>query len=223
MVCEIVKRVCVVMFLSLVVACGEVGGVVDDLLGGGVGGSGQCGGASETGSCLRIESIVPDFDGKETSNVDSKQDVCNLTEILTTPGTVPKFEVYKDHNAKITISNRPLTGVQVTDISDVTLEKYAVTYKVNRCPEGASCPINLRDLTGSETIGISANGAVTLTLPFFSIAAREDYNKQGGTNVDYPSYTATYTIIGTDLHKNPVSAVGSAEFTIGNFLRCEGA
>jgi len=207
---ERIKGWGMVLCLLLLSACGDIGG------------SGQCGGTSETGSCLRIESIVPEFDGKETPNVDSQQDICNLSEVSAT--TTAQFEIFKDHAAKLTVSNRPMPGVLVTDMTDITLEQYAITYKVNRCPPGASCPPNLTPLkvAPGQTVVIPANGTVTFTLPFFPIAAVQDYKNQGGSHVDYPSYSATYTLIGTDSFKNPVSVVGSAEFTIGNFDRCSG-
>jgi len=219
---EVVNKVLVILFLLLVTACGDIGTLIGDLAGGDVGGSGQCGGAGETGGCIRIESIVPEFDGKNTSNVDSVQDTCNLFEMRTaTTPIAPKYEVYKDHSAKLTISNRPLPGVQPTDISDVTLEKYAITYRVNRCPAGGNCPpISELFVAPGETMVIPSNGSITVILPLVPIATRMAYVGLGGTDSHKPSYTATYSFTGTDSFRHPVSVVGSTEFTIGNYDRC---
>ena len=205
---EMVNKIGVILFLLLVAACGDIGGV------------GQCGGATETGGCLRIESIVPAYNDKDTSSVDVIQDICNAFEVQTTPGTKPTVEKFTDHSAKLVITNRPLPGIQITDITDVTLDRFAITYRNNRCPVGACPKISELYVDPGKTIVIRANAEVTFTLPFFPLSSKFEYEKSGGPLSDFPFYTATYTLTGTDAYKNPVSVVGSTEFTIGNYDYC---
>lgn len=199
--------------LLLVSACGDVGG------------SGQCGGGGETGSCLRIESIQPSNGGDDdTSNVDAFKDLCNAFDVANATSTPvePKFEKIFDHSAKLTISNHPLPGVNVEDISDVTLNNFAVTYSINRCPTGATCPaLDTLQVAPGETFTIKADTEFTIGLPFVPLAAKSQYIALGGSAFEFPSYTGTYTITGTDSFNNPVKVVGSAEFTIGDFDNCD--
>jgi hypothetical protein len=210
--------------LLLIAACGEVGSVVGDIVGGDIGGSGQCGGGANTGSCLRIESIKPQYSAKDSSNVDVIRDVCNISEVNKDPETAPKFEIFTDHNAQVSLSNRPLSDMTASIISDITLVDYSITYAVNRCPGGNNCPETLPPLLvdPGQTILVKKNEAITVTLPFVPLATKAAYNSLGGPRGDFPSYTATYTLRGTDSFKNPVSVTGSAEFTIGSFDNCAG-
>ena len=217
---EIVNKIGVVLFLLLVSACGEAGDIINDILGGDVGGSGQCAGATETGSCVRIEKIVPQYSAKDSSDVDVARDICNLFEVQKTPGTEPKLETFTDHSAKLTITNRPMPGVDDRDISDITLERYQIQYRNNRCPVGA-CP-RISDLLVSpgETFVVRVDGSIEITLPFVPLSSKFEYENSGGPLLDFPSYTATYTLTGTDSFKNPVAVSGSTEFTIGNYDYC---
>ncbi len=224
MIVGIVKKCGIGALLLLIAACGEVGSVVGDIVGGDIGGSGQCGGGANTGSCLRIESIKPQYDSKDTSNVDVNRAVCNAFEVSQDSTTEPKLEVFKDHSAQISISNRPLSDITESVISDITLNKYSITYSLNRCPGGNNCPGSLPALLvdPGQTIVIRKNEAITVTLPFVPLATKDAYNSLGGPLDDFPSYTATYTLGGTDSFKNPVSVTGSVEFTIGAFDNCSG-
>ncbi len=200
----------VAILLLLVAACGEVGG------------SGQCGGAESTATCLRIESIVPG-EGDNGSNVDAFRGTCNAFEVAQDATVEPEAELFTDHNAKITISNKRLPGVPNEEpLSDITLSSYAITYSLNRCPSGATCPTTLSSLTANQQISIPADDTVETSLPFVPLSTKFEYDELGGSELEFPSYTATYTIIGTDSFGNDISVQGSAEFTIGNFDNCSG-
>jgi hypothetical protein len=71
-----------------------------------------------------------------------------------------------------------------------------------------------------QTVTIPPISSVTVTLPFVSLAKKSEYVSKGGSLLAYPSYTATYTITGTDSFHNSVSVQGSAQFTIGAFDNC---
>ena len=196
-------------------------GITLGLLGcdsGGIGGSGQCGGASDANSCVQINAIQPVYLGQTTSNVDALQRNC-----ATATSTTPTPEPFTDHNAMVTISNEPLPGVGpgATASTTVTLQDFSIRYTLNACPAGATCP-GLDTLTGAPgpTRVIPPGGSVTITLPFVSLATKSEYVSKGGSLLVPPSYSATYTITGTDLFHNSVSVRGSAQFTIGDFDNC---
>jgi hypothetical protein len=178
---------------------------------GDIGGSGQCGGSNDSDACVRIVTIEPvylDLD-KTTSDVDVVRGAC--------PSGDP--EPFTDHNAKVTLSNSPLQGVGPIADTSVTLGDLSIRYSLNACPAGATCP-TLDTLTLAQTVTIPPNSSVTVTLPFVSLAKKFEYVSKGGSLLAFPSYTATYTITGTDSFHNSVSVRGSAQFTIGNFDSC---
>ncbi len=202
MVCEILKKgVGPVLLLLLISACGEIGG------------SGQCGGGEETGSCVRIESITPKYDEKSTFSVDVFRGICS-------GGTASSTEILTDHIAELIISNRPIPPLKKEDISDVTIQSYSISYTLNtNCALiGAICP-GLRPVVGLlETFRVPADGTVTVTLSFFDLLSKAEYRSATGSLSAFPRYTANYRLTGTDSHKNPISVEGSTEFQIGDFL-----
>jgi len=205
-------------------------GITLGLLGcdsGGIGGSGQCGGASDADVCVQINAIEPVYLGQTTSNVDALRDNC-----ATATSTTPTPEPFTDHSAMVTISNAPLPGIGpgTTASTTVTLQDFSIRYTLNACPAGATCPaLDTLAAAPVSTVTIPARGSVTITLPFVPLAKKFEYVSKGGSlgvpsgpNPVYPSYTATYTITGTDLFHNSVSVRGSAPFTIGDFDHCSG-
>lgn len=192
------------LLLLLISACGEVGG------------SGQCGGAEDSGSCVRIESIIPSYLGANTSNVDAAQDAC-----VDSTGAVTGIESFTDHGAAILVSNSSLPGAPANTTRIVTLRDYSVEYSINRCPAGSVCPaLTLLTVAPGQTTVIPANGSVSFTLPFVPLATKDEYVRLGGSLGTFPSYTALYTITGTDAFNKSVSIQGAAEFTIGDFNNC---
>ena len=153
----------VLLFVAFT-ACGDIGG------------SGQCGGGSETGTCLRIENISPgDEKNKNSSNVDAFFSVCTATSTL---------EVMTDHVAEITVSNRRIPGsiIVLSDVSDITLRDYTITYSNNDCPVGVvACPDlgTLRVAPGQTQI-VKADQTITFTLPFVPLRIKQDYVRSGG-------------------------------------------
>jgi hypothetical protein len=181
---------------------------------GGIGGSGQCGGASDADACVQINTIEPVYLGQTTSNVDVLRDRC-------TSGQTSTDEPFTDHNATVTISNTPLPGVGPTGSTSVTLQDFSIRYTLNACPAGATCPaLDTLTVAPGLTVTIPPRNSVTITLPFVSLATKFEYASKGGSLLAYPSYSATYTITGTDAFHNSVSVRGSAQFTIGDFNNC---
>jgi len=179
--------------------------------GGSVGGSGQCGGSNDSDACVRVVTVEPTYLDQTTSNVDVVQVTC--------PNNTP--EPFTDHAAAVTLSNSPLPGVGPTADTSVTLQDFSVRYSLNACPAGATCPaLDTLTVAPGQTVTISPNSSVTVTLPFVSLAKKFEYVSKAGSLLAYPSYTATYTITGTDSFHNSVSAQGSAQFTIGAFDHC---
>jgi hypothetical protein len=182
----------------------------------GIGGSGQCGGANDSDACVQIGTIEPVYLGQTTSNVDVVRDKCTSGT-----STAPTDEPFTDHNANVTISNAPLPGVGPTADVSITLQDFSIRYSLNACPAGATCPaLDTLTVAPGQTVTIQPNSSVTITLPFVSLAKKDEYVSKGGSLLVYPSYTATYTITGTDAFHNTVSVRGSAQFTIGDFDNC---
>jgi len=191
---------------------------------GGLGGSGQCGGANDSDACVRIDKIEPVYMDVPSSNVDVKRSICTPDDpkTLTTDETVLEPFAVADHNAKVTISNAPLPGVGPTADTSVTLQDFSISYSLNSCPAAAiGCPPldTLRAVPGL-TVTIPPESSVDITLPFVSLAKKFEYVSRGGSLSAFPSYTATYIIAGTDAFNNSVSVRGSAQFTIGDFNLC---
>jgi hypothetical protein len=193
------------LLFFLISACGSIGG------------SGQCGGAEDSGSCVRVESIIPAYLGGNTSNVDAAMNVCSVD-----PSTgVATVEVFTDHSAAIQVSNSSLPGAPANTTRIITLRDYSVEYSINRCPAGSVCPaLTLLTVAPGQTTVIPANGSTTFSLPFVPLATKDEYVRLGGSLATYPSYTALYTITGTDSFNKSVSIQGAAEFTIGDFSNC---
>ncbi len=213
-----------ILFLLLMTACG-----------GDVGGSGACGGAEVTGSCLRIEKIEPgDTKNTKTTDVDAFATACATT----TPTGLSDFnEPFTAHTAVLSFSNTPMSAeVLETDRSDITLGGFTLEYTLNRCPEGLDCSSFgvLTPLSSqlAQTVRVKADGTVvTAVFPFVPLSTKAEFATKGGPSgtlegtipvARYPSYTATYTISGSDAWGNPVSVKGSSEFTMGNFNNCSG-
>ncbi|MEK7286838.1 MAG: hypothetical protein AAB035_06030 [Nitrospirota bacterium] len=206
------------LFLLVLVmtACGEVA---------------SCPGGGDTGSCLRIDSITPTYNKKDSSNVDVVQGPCDVTGTSTATSTAtstPKLEEFFDHRVKIVFSNMPVPGkvVRPEDITDIILGGYSIEYKLNHCPGGAgTCPALTKfEAVDPNTFKVPANGTLTTDGYFqlLSLAKKDEYFRAKiGLFGDYPSYTAVYTFNGRDAFGNLVSAQGATEFTIGNYDTCK--
>jgi len=192
------------LLLLLISACGDVGG------------SGQCGGVQDSGSCVRIENIVPTYKSTPTSNVDAVLSACSVDPVTGAPLT---FEIFTDHEATLTVTNVPMPGAPLTSPEPVTLLDYSITYSVNRCPVGATCPA-LTPLVASQTTLVLPNISTSFQLPFVPLSTKQEYVSLGGSVNSFPSYTATYVITGTNASKKPISIQGEAEFTIGDYNTC---
>ena len=198
-------------------------GIVLGLLGceSGNGGSGQCGGASDSDSCVRIDKIEPTYMGQMSSNVDAMRDIC----IPDNPATLTDetvLEPFADHNVIVTISNAPLPGFGPIADASVTLQDFSISYSLNSCPASPiGCPhLDTLRVVPGQTVTIPPRSSVAITLPFVPLAKKLEYLSIGGGLLAYPSYTATYIIAGTDAFNNPVSVRGSAQFTIGSSAFC---
>jgi hypothetical protein len=216
--------------LGLLYSCGEVGG------------SGQCFGVGDTGTCIMIESIIPTYEvggGAGVSNVDAFIDVCE-PDNPATPENETVLEEITDHSAEITFRSGPLPGANPTTARDVTLTDYVLVFTLNNCPAGSPCPLlTTQGIPPGETILIPANATVTRTLKFVDLAKKMEYATAIGDDMfgipansfsfihtaeslTFPSYTVNYTFTGTDIFNNDVAVQGFSEFTIGDYNNCPG-
>jgi hypothetical protein len=190
--------------------------------GGEIGGSGQCGGVEDSSVCVRIEGIAPVYlDDVVTSNVDAVHQPLCRENVPNDDGTrdIVGAEPFADHNADLTISSTLFPGAPPAFAGDVTLVDYAIRYTLNRCPSGSVCPA-LSSLVSAQTTVLPAGETITLRLPFAPLALRKEFLDEGGDAGAFASYTAEYTLTGTNSFNQVVSIQGAAEFTIGNFNNC---
>lgn len=191
----------------------------------------ECGGVGDLVSCLSIDSIQPTDagSGNNTSNVDAVLQNCSDDP------SVFEGELFTDHNALITFSNREFptatgdTHPTVGGSLAVTILSVSVSYSLNHCPErAAGCPA----LTGftvstGPTFTIPPNGTTTQTFPLVPLRVKEEYIAEGGefggnvSGAPFPSYSANYVFNARTVDfEDDIQIVGSTEFTIGNFNNC---
>lgn len=202
------------LLLALIIfinGCGEVGG------------SGQCGGVATAGACIMISNIAPSYFGETTSNVDIVPNLC----VDPATGATTGVEQYGDHFASISFLNFPLPGAIIETMPIVTIQNYSISYTLNECPTGATCPAldtSLFNPGDSFTIFPDADPkiptGITKDLSFFSIRKKDEFISKGGTTNSYPSYSANYIFNGTTTFNQSISVSGSVEFTLGDFNNC---
>ena len=183
------------------------------------GAGGGCGGSEASVTCLNVTGIVPTSLGKDTTNVDARQDQCRDQT-----GAVTGVEPFGDHNARVTLVNKQFPTTTATGRAfDIGIIEFSITYSLNSpCPVAAlGCP-PLTGLTSGESITIPAGQTVTVTLPFVPISVKNQYVQAGGTlGPAAPSYTATYTFTAQTISLVETFTVqGSAPFTITDFNNC---
>jgi hypothetical protein len=75
-------------------------------------------------------------------------------------------------------------------------------------------------LVAAQSTVLPAGETITLRLPLAPLALKDEYLDEGGDPGAVPSYTAEYTLRGTNAFDHGVSVHGSTEFTIGDFNHC---
>lgn len=188
----------------------------------------RCGVKTSQGACVSTLSVSPNYRGVATSDVDVVQDQCLVTPGVPAPGDggvaiPPRYEAeyFADHNVVVRISNRPPVelGAYPDRAPPVVLSRTRVEYHLNGICE-SSCP----DLDPLEFDGPTAtvlSGTETdVTLPFMPLRRKIEFVDRGGATNGYPSYTAHYTVLGTD-PKGEFEISFDAEFTAGDFDFCK--
>lgn len=198
----VVKRI---LFLSLILlaitSCGESG----------------CGGASDTGICLNVDSIVPtDIAGTDTSSIDMV-----WTTDCDGDTTTDDPEEFGSHSATVTISATLLSGATSPPAgTKVVITRYKVEFSVSPGYSGPS----FSTMEYYTTINVTVGGSTSATVNLMTEEMKKPYVPElGGTGswtYDWPVYTVTYTFYGQDEYGNDVSASAFKEVTIGGFDNC---
>ena len=187
--------------LGVLAACGSPGGD-------------GCGGIEDLVSCVDVVSIQPSANGTETSNVDAFQNPdCNGDQVFDDP------EPFTDHNADFTFANSTFPGA--TDSQAVSLRSVTITYSINNCPVGATCP-PLSEVSQGVALAIPKDSQASATFPLVLLQTKAEYVRLGGSQGPPPSYNAHYTFTAqTENFADTFTVEANVGFTIGNFDLCQ--
>lgn len=178
----------------------------------------QCGATTNSGACLRVDSIIPTYESSNTDSVDVVQNSC-LVGTGATAMTVP--EPFTDHDADVTVTNTQLDKGSVRAPA-IVLQNFTIKYSVTGCPPGGSCP-QLDDLViaPGQTVSIESGQSVSFTLPLMPVRKKQEFIDKGGDPTKFPGYAAQYVMTGPpDDPDARETLVGYTSFSIGTFDYC---
>jgi len=172
-----------------------------------------CGGIEDLVSCVTITSIQPTATaGGDTSDVDVIQDDCD-------PDVAVDPELFTKHDARITFVNQ--THPSAAGSLDVTLERAHITYAVNICPPGATCP-PLPEIDQPVSLDIPEDSTVDGIFDLIPISTKIAFVDLGGSAEEFPTYTANYAFRArTQFFQDTFTIRGSVNFVLGHFLVCQ--
>ena len=182
-------------------------------------GSGSPGshGSEDTGVILDA-TIVPTYNGTDTSSVDAFQDTCS-------GGTA---EIFTDHSATVTINATLLNPNTTFQPGILYVEKYTITYfrstdSIGSPPIGSDTRFATIVIDPPTGTGITT---VTDTVEFLDITRKLNYwtDVTSGqyTARTLNNYTAVYTFEGKNQFDELFSFTVQKDFQIGNFNNCGG-
>lgn len=172
----------------------------------------ECQGADLNGVCFVVSNVVPRYDNANTNNVDVVQGTC---------GTAP--EPFFDHGARLTLSAFTI-GNNRTNSTRILVTRYTISYQLNPGSDnpalGPAIPsFQANNFGASQTLEVPVNGTLDADFSLFDINQKIDFFF-AMTAGEYPSYTATYTVVGADEYGREVSSTGSTEIKIGDYNNC---
>jgi hypothetical protein len=193
--------------------------------GGGGPGSPGSHGTENTGVVLDA-TIIPNYDGNNTSNVDAAQDVCD-------PGPPPKYEVFKDHGATVTINAKLLNPNAKFTAGNIYIEKYTVEFR--RSTDSIGSPPIEKVIDGTEGMPVvivpptgTGTVSVTTTVIFVDLIRKmkywDDVTSGQFTSISgagLNNYTAIYTFKGKNEFGDSFSFTAQTGFEIGDFDNCQ--
>ncbi|MFC1890249.1 hypothetical protein ACFL4G_10880, partial [Thermodesulfobacteriota bacterium] len=170
----------------------------------------------QTGSFLVLDTLIPNYIGQNTADVDVVANLC-----FTGEDYVP--EVFQDHMADITIRNVDLPNLEDGDqsASDVTITTYEVEYTL--VTDDVEDAPNLDTEIFYDTWTIPANTALTYTVQMVPIFKKYEYvTKFVGKSLEELTiddleevgqqevyYVASFTFIGYDIFGHRLSIEGA--------------
>lgn len=188
-------------FLLLLAGCGEIGG------------SGQCGGVEDNGVCVTINSITP----QESISIDAFRNTdCDSTTLEQEPE-----ENIHTHQADVVLETVLLQGVtQPPAPNSIEFSQYRIQYSVNIGSPSNTPALNDKFIPFTLKLGVPLS--LTTSLILVDLDTIFEYQGKKGPTVPTATYTATYTLTGTDQFANPVEVRGFTRFEIGDFDLCPG-
>ena len=172
----------------------------------------QCGGNSpenKTETKLIIQSIVPNYDGTDTTDVDLYQDNCNN-------GSREKF---KKHSATLTVDNHLLPGATAEEAGWVEIESYEVDFK----SLDKTLPNPKSVIFAAEGLYLAPGETGTMNIDLVPISTKLELQQilhNAGRDGDVVHYTATVTIWGKTQYGDYLTASKSVTLTFADFDYC---
>ena len=173
-----------------------------------------CGGIEDLVSCVTITDIQPTATaGGDSSDVDVIQVDCD-------PGPAVDPEPFTKHDALITFTNQPHPNAMDGSL-DVTLERVHITYSVNFCPSGATCP-PLTEIDEGVSLLIPEDSEAEEIFDLIPISRKDEFNNLGGSANAFPTYTVNYAFRArTQFFQDTFTIRGNVNIVLGNFNLCQ--
>ena len=189
----------------------------------------ECQGADLNGVCFMVSTVAPKYFDAETPSVDIYLAQCSA-------GPPPVFEPFSAHTARLTLSAFTI-GNNRSNSTRIILRRYSISYVLNPGSDnpalGPAIPgVQVNDFGTGQTFEVPVNGTLEADFTLFDLQQKQDYYDTYVANgfpmdpfaptipLNYPSYTATYTVYGADEYGREVSATGSAQISIGAYNNC---
>jgi hypothetical protein len=150
----------------------------------------------------------------DSSNVDAFQNPdCDNDPLTADP------ENFTDHEVEMTFANSTFPGA--SDSQAVALRSVTITYSINNCPVGATCP-PLSQISQGISLTINPDSTANGTFPLVLLQTKAEYQRLGGSQGPPPSYNAHYTFTAqTQNFADTFTVEADVGFTIGNFDLCQ--
>jgi hypothetical protein len=181
-------------------------------------------GSENTGVVLDA-TITPVYNNNNTVDVDAAQDLCDV-------GPPPKYEVFTDHDATVTINAKLLNPNTQFTPGNIYIEKYTVEFRRSTDSIGAPPIETVVDGTAGMPIVIvpptgTGISTVITTVSFVDLIRKIKYwndlhsgmyTSSSGSGLN--NYTAIYTFKGKNEFGDSFTFTAQTGFEIGDFDNC---
>jgi len=193
----------------------------------------SCGGGSQPGApgshgdtgVILDATVIPFYNGANTSNVDVVQDICD-------PGPPPVVEIFTDHGATVTVAATLLSPTINVQPGTLFIEQYTVDYYRSSDSVGAPPILSERRfdtvVITPPAVGSTVPNLVTFSAMLVDLPRKDQYLTDilsGQFNNPFAlinNYTAVFTFYGKNQYGKDFSFTASTNFAIGHYDYCGG-